>query len=120
MDRADIIILMLDAQESKLSTGQKYCWNSHEAGKGMVIAVNKWDLIEKDTNTASEYENMIQANLKFAPYAPVVFISALTGQRLNKVLDMVTEVDQEHKKKLTTGVLNQIIHDSIARHQPLL
>jgi GTP-binding protein len=121
VDRADIIILMLDAQESEIIEQDKSIAGiPHEAGKGMVIAVNKWDLIEKDTNTASEYENMIQANLKFAPYAPVVFISALTGQRLNKVLDMVTEVDQEHKKKLTTGVLNQIIHDSIARHQPPL
>ena len=95
VDRADIIILMLDAQESEIIEQDKSIAGiPHEAGKGMVIAVNKWDLIEKDTNTASEYENMIQANLKFAPYAPVVFISALTGQRLNKVLDMVTEVDQ--------------------------
>lgn len=119
IERANVVVLMLDAQEERPSEQDKRIAGvAHEAGKGMVIAVNKWDLIEKETNTALMYEKILRLDMKFTSYAPIVFISALTGQRIQRILDLVAQVDLEHKKRVTTGTLNEVIQDAVLRHQP--
>jgi GTP-binding protein len=121
VERANVVVLMLDAQEERPTEQDKRIAGvAHEAGKAMIIAVNKWDLIDKDTNTSLMYEKLLRADMKFLSYAPIVFISALTGQRIHRVLDMVAEVDSEHRKKISTGVLNEVIQDAVSQHQPPL
>jgi GTP-binding protein len=84
----------------------------------VVVLVNKWDAIEKDTNTMIEFEAHVREQLKFMPYVPVLFISALTGQRVNKVLEMVLTVYEERNKRVTTAELNRVLADVTARHAP--
>lgn len=121
VERANIVVLMLDAQEEQPSEQDKRIAGvAHEAGKGIVIAVNKWDLIDKHTNTALMYEKVLRADMKFVSYAPVIFVSALTGQRLHRLLDVVARIDLEHKKTISTGMLNEVVQDAVSRHQPPL
>ena len=91
---------------------------AHERGKGLIIAVNKWDAVEKDNHTVKEYTNKVREVLSFVPYAEIVFISALTGQRTNKLFEYIEKVIQFHSMRIQTGVLNEILMEAVAMQQP--
>jgi len=91
---------------------------AHEAGKASIIVVNKWDAVEKDTNTMNEMTNDIRRDLSYMTYAPVVFISALTGQRVDKLFDMIVAVSNQNSMRITTGMLNSVLADAQTRVQP--
>ncbi len=118
IDRCDVAIVMIDASEGITEQDAKIAGYAHEAGKGMVIAVNKWDLIEKDNKTTKEFENRVYDKLSFASYAPIVFISAKTGQRTEKVFELIKYVSEQNSMRISTGVLNDILNDAVSRVQP--
>ena len=91
---------------------------AHEAGKACIIVVNKWDMVEKDTNTMQKMTDDIRRDLSYMTYAPVLFISALTGQRVDKLFEMVNAVSNQNSMRITTGMLNNILEDATARVQP--
>ncbi len=118
IERSDVCILMIDAKEGVTEQDKKIAGLAHEAGKGIMIIVNKWDLVEKETNTMKEYTKNIRKELIYLSYAPVLFISVLTGQRVNKIMDMVIDIETECGKRVPTGVLNTLISDAILMNQP--
>lgn len=118
IERSDVVILMIDAVEGVTEQDAKIAGIAHERGRGLIIAVNKWDAIEKDNNTVKEYTNKVREILSFVPYAEIVFISALTGQRTNKVFDLIEKVIQFHSMRIQTGVLNEILMEAVAMQQP--
>ncbi|HKM17640.1 MAG: ribosome biogenesis GTPase Der [Firmicutes bacterium] len=118
IDRSDIVFLMLDAQEGVTEQDQRIAGYIHENGKGCAIIVNKWDLVKKETNTMREYEQEILAKLQFLSYAPVEFISALTGKRVHKLIDLAISIAGQRSLRIPTGRLNEIIQDAVAMHQP--
>ncbi len=118
VDRSDICVLVIDATEGITEQDTKIAGYAHDNGKAMVIAVNKWDLIEKDTKTYLEFENDIRLQLGFMHYAPIVFISALTGQRINKLLELIETVNSNYNLRVSTGVLNDIINQAVLMQQP--
>ncbi|HHX02284.1 MAG TPA: ribosome biogenesis GTPase Der [Firmicutes bacterium] len=118
IDRSDIVFLMLDAHERVTEQDQRIAGYIHENGKGCAIVVNKWDLVEKETNTMRDYEQEILSKLQFLSYAPVEFISALTGKRVHKLLDLAISIAQQRSLRISTGRLNEIIQDAVAMHQP--
>ena len=107
IDRCDVALLMLDAKEEVTDQDARIGGFIHEKGKGCVVVMNKWDLIEKDSETLDEFEERVREHLKYLSYAPIVFVSALTGQRVSKILDVVDHVSEESKKRITTSKLNQ-------------
>jgi GTP-binding protein len=107
IDRCDVALLMLDAKEEVTDQDARVGGFIHEKGKGCVVVMNKWDLIEKDSETLAEFEERMREHLKYLSYAPIVFVSALTGQRVSNILDLVDHVSEEAKKRITTSVLNQ-------------
>lgn len=107
IDRCDVALLMLDAKEEVTDQDARVGGFIHEKGKGCVVVMNKWDLIEKDSETLAEFEERMREHLKYLSYAPIVFVSALTGQRVSNILDLVDHVWEEAKKRITTSVLNQ-------------
>ena len=109
---------MIDAQEGITEQDKKIAGIAHEAGKGIVVVVNKWDLIEKETNTMNEFRKHIARELTFMSYAPVVFISVLTGQRVNNVIKMAKYVAENRAMRVPTGRLNNLISDAIMMKQP--
>ena len=118
IERCDICILMIDAVEGLTEQDKKIAGYAHEAGKGLMIVVNKWDLIEKETNTMRDYERKIKAELLFASYAPVLFISVLNKQRLNDVIKKASQIANARSVRITTGKLNSIIEDAVMMRQP--
>lgn len=118
IERSDIVILVIDAEEGVTEQDAKIAGIAHDRGRGIIIAVNKWDLIEKDTKTVLEYTDKIRKVLSFIPYAEIVFISALTGQRLNKLFDLIEQVIQHQNLRVPTGVLNEILTEATALNQP--
>ena len=114
IERSDVCIIMIDAEEGVTEQDTLV----HEAGKGVIIAINKWDLIEKDDKTMNEFRNKIRANLSFISYAPIIFISVKTGQRVQKLIDLVNFVHDQNSMRIQTGVLNDIISDAIIMNQP--
>lgn len=118
VERADIVVLVIDAFEGVTEQDAKIAGIAHERGKGMIIAVNKWDAIEKDNKTAKEYETKIRQVLSFMPYAEILYISALTGQRLPKLYDMIEAVNENHSMRVATGVLNEIMSEAVMLQQP--
>lgn len=118
VDRSDVVFLMLDAREGVTEQDQRIAGYVHENGKGCAVVVNKWDLVEKDTNTMREYEEEIRDRLQFLPYAPVEFVSALTGKRVHRLLDLAVSIAQQRSMRIPTGRLNEIIQDAVAMHQP--
>ncbi len=118
VSRADVVILMIDAEEGVTEQDAKIAGIAHERGKGMIIAVNKWDLIEKDTHTANKFTDRIKMILSFVPYAEIVYISALTGQRINRLFMLIETVIQNHQLRIATGVLNEILAEAVALQQP--
>lgn len=118
IDRSDICILVIDATEGISEQDTKIAGYAHDNGKAIIIAVNKWDLIEKDSNTHLEFEKDIRKKLGFILYSPIVFISALTGQRVDKLLEMINLVNNNYNLRISTGVLNDIINEAVLMNQP--
>ncbi|WML35152.1 ribosome biogenesis GTPase Der [Clostridium sp. OS1-26] len=118
IERADVCILMLDATQGITEQDEKIIGYAHEMSKAIMVIVNKWDLVEKDTNTMNEFKNMIKTNLSFMPYATYLFISALTGQRVHKVLETVKECYESYTKRIKTGVLNDVISKAVMMKEP--
>lgn len=118
IERSDVCVLMIDAQDGVTEQDKKIGGIAHEAGKGIIVAVNKWDLIEKDSHTMSKFEKEIANELSFMPYAPMIFISAKSGQRLTNVLDLSREVAEQRKMRIPTGQLNALIADATLTKQP--
>lgn len=118
VERADVVVLVIDAVEGVTEQEAKIAGISHERGKGMIIAVNKWDAIEKDNKTVNEYKNKIKQILSFMPYAEVIFVSAMTGQRLVKLYETIDMVVENHSLRVATGVLNEIMTEAVALQQP--
>ena len=118
VERADVVIIVIDAVEGVTEQDAKIAGIAHENGKGIIIAVNKWDAIEKNDKTIYEYTNKVRQILSFMPYAEIMFISAKTGQRLPKMFDMIDMVIENHSMRIDTGVLNQIMAEAVAMQQP--
>src|SRR5699024_9906474 len=118
IDRSNICILVIDATEGITEQDTKISGYSHDNGKAIIIAVNKWDLVDKETNTAREFEKNIRETLGFINYAPIVFISALTGQRIPKLLELINLVNNNYNLRITTGILNDILNQAILMSQP--
>lgn len=118
VERADVVILVIDASEGVTEQDAKIAGIAHERGKGIIIAVNKWDTIEKNDKTIYEYTAKIKLTLAFMPYAEMIFISALTGQRLPKLFDLIEQVIQNQNLRIGTGVLNEIMTEAVALQQP--
>jgi len=116
MDRCDVVLLMIDAVEGVTEQDTKVAGYAHDRGKGCVIVVNKWDLIEKETKTYEKYVDDVRFKLKYLAYAPVISISALTGQRAVKVLEVVDKVSAECSKRMSTGVLNRAFQEMTKGH----
>jgi GTP-binding protein len=118
IERSDVVVLVIDATEGVTEQDAKIAGIAHDRGKGIVIAVNKWDLIKKDNKTVNKYTNDIRTVLSFAAYAEIIFISAETGQRLNKLFDIIEVVIQNQNLRISTGVLNEILAEATALQQP--
>ncbi len=118
IDRADVCIMMIDATEGVSEQDSKVIGEAHEAGKGIIIAVNKWDEVSKDTHTIEKFKKDVYNELPFATYAPIVFISAKTGQRVHKLFEMINNVANQNALRVSTAVLNQVINEAIAVVQP--
>ena len=118
IDRADVCLIMIDATEGVTEQDTKVAGLAHEAGKACIIVVNKWDLVEKDGKTMDKMREDIRRDLSYMTYAPVLFISALTGQRVPKVLESVREVYGQTSRRITTGLLNDILADATTALQP--
>ena len=112
-------LILIDANEGVTEQDTKIAGLAHEAGKACVIVVNKWDAVEKDTNTMDRMtEDEIRRDLSYMPYAPVLFISALTGQRVDKLFELINDVNNQAAMRITTGMLNSVLADATARVQP--
>ena len=118
IERCDVCLLMIDAQEGVTEQDKKIAGIAHEAGKGIVVVVNKWDLIEKETNTMNDFKKEIARELTFMSYAPSVFISALTGQRVDNVIAMAKYVAENRAMRVPTGQLNSLVTDAMMMKQP--
>ena len=118
IERADVCLMLIDANEGVTDQDAKIVGEAHEAGKGIIIVVNKWDEYEKTTGTLEKYKKEIYNKLSYLSYAPIIFISAKTGQRVNKLFGMINEVAQNNSKRITTGQLNQVINEAISIVQP--
>ena len=118
IERADVCLILIDAQEGVTEQDTKIAGLVHEAGKAAIIVVNKWDLVEKETNTMRDMEQKVRQDLSYMTYAPVVFISALTGSRVEKIFERINNAAEMNALRVTTGTLNTILADATARVQP--
>ena len=118
VERADVVIVMIDASEGVTEQDAKIAGIAHERGKGIIIAVNKWDDIEKNDKTIYEFTNKIKDTLAFMSYAEIIFVSAKTGQRLNKIYELVDHIVDAQTMRIPTGVLNEILTEAVAMKQP--
>lgn len=118
IDRADVAILIVDATEPLTAQDAHVAGFVQEQAKGLVVAVNKWDLVPKDSHTMSQFERSLRQQFNFLPYVPIIFISAQTGQRIDQVLDMALSIKAERRKRIPTGVLNDAVRRDLAEHQP--
>lgn len=118
VERADVVIVVIDATEGVTEQDAKIAGIAHDRGKGIIIAVNKWDAIKKDNNTVKKFTEKIRLILSFLPYAEIMFISAVSGQRLLKMFDMIDTVIENQNLRIATGVLNEILTEAVALQQP--
>lgn len=118
IERADVCLMLIDATEGVSDQDTKIAGEAHEAGKGIIIVVNKWDAVEKDTHTIEEFKKDIYNKLAFMSYAPMIFISAKTGQRVNKLYEMINKVANQNAMRVSTAMLNEVINEAIAVVQP--
>ena len=118
VERADVCLIMIDAKDGVTEQDEKIAGIAHEAGKACIIVINKWDAIEKDNSTVNTYNSDIRTALAYMPYAPIVYVSALTGQRVANIYEMIVNVYTEARKRITTGMLNDLLNDAMTRVQP--
>ena len=118
VDRADVCVILIDATVGFTEQDSKVAGIAHEAGKGCIIAVNKWDAVEKDDKTMQEYKTKLEKDFSFMSYAPIIFISAQTGQRLDRLFELIHKVASSNAMRITTGTLNDILAQATARVQP--
>lgn len=118
VERADVCLIMLDARDGVTEQDTKVAGIAHDAGKACIIVVNKWDLIDKDTHTMDNMRERIRVDLAYMQYAPIVFISALTGQRVERLFELINFVSQQNAMRISTGMLNNVLSDATARVQP--
>ncbi|MDO5785582.1 MAG: ribosome biogenesis GTPase Der [Eubacteriales bacterium] len=118
IERADVCVIMIDATEGVTEQDTKIAGEAHDAGKACIIVVNKWDLIEKDGKTMEQYTRRVREGLAYMPYAPVLFLSAMTGQRVPKLFDTINEVYEQNGRRIPTGQLNSLLAEATARVQP--
>ena len=118
VDRADVCLLLIDAEEGPTAHDERIAGIAHEAGKASIIVINKWDLIEKDNSTTKQFTDKIKAAFAYMSYAPEAFVSAKTGQRIPKIFEMINSVYNESSKRITTGALNDVLSEAVARSQP--
>lgn len=118
IERADVCLMLIDATEGITDQDAKIAGEAHEAGKGVIIVVNKWDLLDKETGTLESYKQEVYHKLKYLSYAPMLFISAKTGQRVHKLFDLINYVAEQNTMRIATSVLNQVINEAIAIVQP--
>ncbi|MBQ9080044.1 MAG: ribosome biogenesis GTPase Der [Clostridia bacterium] len=118
VERADVCLIMVDATEGITEQDSKIAGIAHEAGKASIIVVNKWDLIEKDNNTVKEFNKNIERELSFMPYAPIIYVSAKTGQRLTNIFERIVYVNNQSKMRVATGMLNDVLGEATMRTQP--
>lgn len=118
IERADVVLMMIDSLEGVTDQDAKIAGEAHEAGKGVIIVVNKWDEYEKETGTMEKYRKNIYNKLSYLSYAPIIFISAKTGQRIDKLFDLINNVAEQNSKRIPTSTLNQVINEAIALVQP--
>ena len=118
VERSDVCLIMIDAREGVTEQDTKIAGLAHEAGKASIVVVNKWDLVEKETNTMEQMRKRIKQDLAFMDYAPVVFISCLTGQRTGRIFDMINAANEQASMRISTGKLNNLLADAQARQQP--
>ena len=118
IERSDVCLLMIDANEGVTEQDTKIAGEAHEAGKGVIIVVNKWDEYEKDNGTVEKYKKEVYNKLAYLSYAPIIFISAKTGQRVNKLFEMINSVASQNAMRVSTSILNQVLNEAIAIVQP--
>lgn len=118
IERANVCLLLIDATEGVTEQDEKIAGLAHEAGKGVIIVINKWDLIEKENHTLESYKKRVYEKLAYLSYAPILFISAETGQRVNKLYEAINEVDKNNSLRVPTGLLNDMLSEAIAITQP--
>jgi len=118
VERADVCLIMIDAKEGITEQDEKIAGIAHEAGKASIVVVNKWDAIEKDNSTTNEYTKKIEHALSYMSYAPLVFVSALTGQRLKNIFEQIVYVNNQSKTRITTGMLNELLNSAMEKCQP--
>ena len=118
IERSDVCLMMIDANEGVTEQDAKIAGEAHEAGKGIIIVVNKWDEIEKDNNTTERFKKDIYNRLSYLSYAPIIFISAKTGQRINKLFELINQVAANNAMRMNTSVINQVLNEAIALVQP--
>lgn len=118
VDRSDVCVIMIDASEGITEQDTKVAGYAHEQGKACIFAVNKWDLIDKDDKTMRVFRDRVREAFAFMSYASIVFISAKTGQRVNKLLEEIKAVNEQHKRRITTGMLNDVLNEATAKQQP--
>ena len=118
VERADVVLMVIDATEGVTEQDAKIAGIAHERGKGVIIVVNKWDAIEKNDRTMREYESDIRQVLSYMPYAEIMYVSAATGQRLNRLYDMIDMIIENQTLRIATGVLNEIMTEAVAMQQP--
>lgn len=118
IERADVCLLMIDAAEGVTEQDKKIAGEAHEAGKATIIVINKWDEYEKDEHTIEKYKKQVYNELAYLAYAPIIFISAKTGQRVHKLFELINQVASQNAIRVSTAVLNQVLNEAIAIVQP--
>lgn len=118
IEKSDVCLIMIDATEGVTEQDEKIAGLAHEAGKGVIIVINKWDLVEKETNTMTVYKKKVYEKLAYLSYAPIIFISAMTGQRVNNIFEMINKVNEQNALRVPTGLLNDTLSEAIAITQP--
>ncbi|MCL1831175.1 MAG: ribosome biogenesis GTPase Der [Oscillospiraceae bacterium] len=118
VDRADVAVIMLDATEGYAEQDSKVAGYAHEQGKGCIIAINKWDLVEKDTKTMDNLRKKYMNDFSFMPYAPIIFISGKTGQRIERLYELINFVNEQNSMRISTGMLNELLARATSRVQP--
>ena len=118
VERADVCLLMIDANDGVTEQDERIAGIAHEAGKAVIIVINKWDSVEKDNNTVNQYTKDVRIALSYMPYAPIIYVSALTGQRCAQIYELINQVYAESRKRISTGVLNDLLNDATTRVQP--
>ena len=118
VERADVCLVVIDATEGVTAQDERVAGIAHESGKAVIIVINKWDLVEKDTHTMDEYRKDVYAALSYMTYAPILFISAKTGQRVDRVYELINYVNDQSSMRISTGMLNDVLADATTRVQP--